>query len=231
MTTRPEYYCLTQRYNGKKIPIPNALKNPTDKSQSFDAFYGPYYGDDGIRPQLTELSNKKFGEAFKDLKNLTEFFQEHWGQDAEIRIFDATRGEIIIHGGSSERESGSELTKPELNRLPRINLNSAHQTPEINLDSLDSYNIAFADDIESTTQAINPAFNRVPRINFKSLIKPVEPSKWHAQHDGRVAEFYDMHGMFGTKFATSRRLAEMAAATGAAQTKPITPEQRKEKWF
>lgn len=225
---RPEYYCIIQRYNG--IPILNALKNPTDYSaESFDVFYGPYYGDDGIRSQLTALSEKKGGKSFRDLKDLTTYFHEHWGHDSQIRIFDAQRGEIIIHGGGSEKDSSGKLTKSELSQLPRINLTSTHFTPDINFDS---NNFDFANEFETPAQSTNTSLNRSePRINFKSSVKPVKPTNWHAPNNSRGSELLNVHGLFGTKIALSRHRAAVGAVTGTTQAKPITPEQRKEKWF
>ncbi len=227
---QPEYYCLIHRYNG--TPLLNALKNPTDNlSETFDVFYGPYYGDDGIRPQLTELSEKKGGKSFKDRKKLTEYFAAHFGANTEIRIFDAMRGEIMIEGGNGAHESSGEITKPSINRFPLIHLNSANKASENKTPVLDSYNLAFADNIEHTARNINPAFNRVPPINLQSSIKPVQPSKWHTLNNGRGAELLDVHGMFGTKIATSRRLATIVTSKGTAQTTPAKPEKREKKWF
>ncbi len=219
-----EYYCLVHRTSG--TPILNELKNPSDSSETFDVFFGPYYGDDGIRPQLTELSEKlseKGGKSFNDRKKLIEYFTEYLGPNTEIRIYDSLRGEIIVEGGNGASESRDKIIK---NRFPQIHLDSAKKKTPV----LDSYNIAFTDNIESTISTINPAFNRVPHINLNSPIKPVEPSKWHKQYDGRCAKLLDAHGMFGTTFAISRRLAAINAKS-TAQTAPTKPEKKQKKWF
>lgn len=219
-----EYYCLVQRASG--TPILNELSNPSDSSETFDVFYGPYYGDDGIRPQLTELSEKlseKGGKSFNDRKKLIEYFAEYLGPDTEIRIYDSLRGEVIVEGGNGASESREKTFR---NRFPHIHLDSAKKKTPV----LDSYNIAFTDNIESTISTINPAFNRVPHINFKSPIKAIEPSKWHKQYSGRSAQLLDAHGIFGTTFAISRRLAALNAK-GTAQTAPTKPEKKEKKWF
>lgn len=213
-----EYYCLTQ----DGMPVRKALKNPHDSlADSFDVFYGPYHGENGIRPQLHQDTDKR-PKAFKDRNELLKFFEERCGLTNEISIFNAATGEVIVLGGSGEHAVTSASVKPNLKSLPPIHLESAQDKH----DAIQNNTVSNQDNVETIQDKLSHSINLVKPQVAKS-VNP--PKSIHTHHhsltassisDVPVSKLMNVHGLFGTKIKTSRSLAFKGSVSGAAQAKP-----------
>lgn len=214
--TKREYYCLIQ----DGMPVRKALKNPQDNlADSFDVFYGPYHGENGIRPQLLQDADKR-PKAFKDRNALLKFFQERCGLTNEISIFNAATGEINVLGGSGEHAVTTSTVKPEFKSLPTIHLESAQEKQDA------VHTTEILNTLDSIQDKLNQSINHVKPQTVKpvSQFKPVNTNH-HAlsassSSDTRVSALMNVHGLFGTKIKTSRSLAFKGSVTGATQAKP-----------
>ncbi len=213
-----EYYCLTQ----DGMPVRKALKNPTDSlADSFDVFYGPYHGENGIRPQLLDDADKR-PKSFKNRNELLKFFQERCGLTNEISIYNAATGEIIILGGNGEHAVTTATVKPEIKSLPTIHLDSAQEQLETTQNNFDQ----IKDSLNTIQDKLDHSINFAKPQIAKSA-NTVKPAHINSQSvsklsftDVRASTLMNVHGLFGTKIKTSRSLAFKGTGTGAAQAKP-----------